>query len=100
MARIRIAQRSDVPPGQCKVVTARGQELALCHVDGSFHALDNLCPHQGGPLGLGYLKGTTLACPLHGWSFDVTTGAMPGNPRIKVRSFPVVVEGDEVFVEL
>ena len=100
MVRIRIAHKLDVPPGQCKVVKANDQELALCNIDGAFHAIDNACPHQGGPLGLGFLDGTELACPLHGWAFDVTTGAMPGNPVLKVKAFSVEVEGDELFVEL
>ena len=100
MARIRIAHKNDVPPGECKVVKANNQELALCHVDGGFWAIDNYCPHQGGPLGLGFLDGTALACPLHGWAFDVKTGEMPGNPVMKVKAFAVVEEGDELFVEV
>jgi nitrite reductase (NADH) small subunit/3-phenylpropionate/trans-cinnamate dioxygenase ferredoxin subunit len=100
MARIRIAHKQDVPVGECKIVKARDQELALCHVEGGFWAIDNNCPHQGGPLGLGFLDGTELACPLHGWCFDVKTGEMPGNPVMKVKAFPVLQDGDELFVEL
>jgi nitrite reductase/ring-hydroxylating ferredoxin subunit len=48
--------------------------IAIANVDGVFHAIDGLCPHQGGPLGTGVLCGTTLTCPWHGWQFDVVTG--------------------------
>ena len=48
--------------------------VAIANVDGSLHAIDGLCPHQGGPLGTGTLCGSTLTCPWHGWQFDVTTG--------------------------
>jgi nitrite reductase/ring-hydroxylating ferredoxin subunit len=48
--------------------------VAIANVDGTLHAIDGLCPHQGGPLGTGELCGTVLTCPWHGWQFDVTTG--------------------------
>ena len=48
--------------------------VAIANVDGTLHAIDGLCPHQGGPLGTGALCGTTLTCPWHGWQFDVATG--------------------------
>ena len=97
---IRIAHVNDVAPGECVMVEAAGKQLALCHVGGKFHAIDNYCPHQGGPLADGFLDGTSLVCPLHAWAFDVTTGEMPGNPIMKVDCFRVVVEGDDVLVDL
>jgi nitrite reductase/ring-hydroxylating ferredoxin subunit len=53
---------------------AEGRMVAIANVDGTLHAIDGLCPHQGGPLGTGGLCGTVLTCPWHGWQFDVTTG--------------------------
>ena len=64
----------------------------------SFYALENACPHRGGPLGEGDLEGTEVVCPWHAWRFDVTTGASPVNPKTAVRTFPVEVAGDEVRV--
>ena len=97
---IRIAPVNDVAPGECKAIEAGGKELALCHVEGKYYAIDNNCPHQGGPLAQGFLDGTSLACPLHGWTFDVTSGEMPGNPIMKVGCFEVVVEGEDVLAEI
>ena len=71
---IPVASAADCPPGSSIERVAGGRMVAIANVDGTLHALDGLCPHQGGPLGTGELCGTTLTCPWHGWQFDVTTG--------------------------
>lgn len=97
---IRIASTSDLEPGQCMYVVVDGIELAVARVGEEFFVLDNTCPHQGAPLGDGWLDGHSLTCPLHGWQFDVRTGEMPGSPKIKVKRYPVRVEGDAIFADL
>jgi nitrite reductase/ring-hydroxylating ferredoxin subunit len=99
-SRIRIAAVSDVPAGEGRVVEAGGQALAVFNVEGRFYAIDNTCPHRGGPLGEGDVSGTLVACPWHAWRWDVTTGANANNPAVRVACFPVSVERDELFVEL
>lgn len=81
-------------------LTAAGRVVALFNVDGEFHALDGVCPHAGGPLGEGTLKGTIVTCPWHGWQFDVTTGRHCLTAAIQHTRFPVRVDGDEVYVQL
>jgi nitrite reductase/ring-hydroxylating ferredoxin subunit len=81
-------------------VSAGERELALFNVSGSYYALDNTCPHRGGPLGEGFLDGKVVTCPWHGWSYDVTNGVCPVNPNIAVRSYPVKIEGSDVHVEV
>jgi nitrite reductase/ring-hydroxylating ferredoxin subunit len=97
---IKVAKTTDLKPGECKTVTANGQELALCNVDGKFFALDNLCPHQGAPLGEGYLSEDILTCPWHGWQFHVCTGKSSVSESIQQRSFECVIDGDDVKVKL
>ncbi|MFQ5790467.1 MAG: Rieske (2Fe-2S) protein [Acidobacteriota bacterium] len=97
---VRIASTSEVGPGQCKVADANGKTIALYNVDGTFYATDNTCLHQGGPLGEGALRGTTVTCPWHGWQYDVTSGKSLFNPSMGVAVFPVNVEGDSVLVEV
>jgi nitrite reductase/ring-hydroxylating ferredoxin subunit len=97
---IRIAAPSDVPPGSAKELTAAGRVVALFNVEGTFYALDGVCPHAGGPLGEGLLHGNVVTCPWHGWQFDVTTGRHCLNARIEHTTFPVKVEGNDIFVEL
>jgi nitrite reductase (NADH) small subunit/3-phenylpropionate/trans-cinnamate dioxygenase ferredoxin subunit len=98
--RVPVAAVADVPPGAARVVDARGRALALVNVGGRFFALDNRCPHRGGPLGEGDLDGTTLTCPWHAWRWDVTTGVNANNPAVRVACVPTVVDGDTIFVEL
>jgi nitrite reductase/ring-hydroxylating ferredoxin subunit len=95
-----VAAAADVPAGEGRVIDANGRSLAVFNVDGAYHAIDNACPHRGGPLGDGDMDGPLVACPWHGWRWDVTTGANANNPAVKVACFPVSVEAGEVFVEL
>ncbi|MFQ5932704.1 MAG: Rieske (2Fe-2S) protein [Nitrospiraceae bacterium] len=96
--RIAIAKVSDVPPGSCISVEAHGVGVALCNLNGSFYALDNTCPHAGGPLGEGTLLGEILVCPWHGWRYNVRTGERPENPDFKVACYAVEVEGEHIHV--
>jgi nitrite reductase/ring-hydroxylating ferredoxin subunit len=97
---IRVAAVSEIPPGTSKEVLAGDQIVALFNVDGTFYALDGICPHAGGPLAEGTLRGTTITCPWHGWQFDVATGTNCLNARMCHTSFPVKVEGEDVLVEI
>ena len=98
--RVRIAAVADVPPGSGRVVEAGGRSLAIFNVDGAFYALDNACPHRGGPLGEGDLDGTQVTCPWHAWRWDVTSGANVNNPAVTVAKVAVGVEAGAVFVDL
>jgi nitrite reductase (NADH) small subunit len=97
---VRVADVEEVPAGAARVVDIQGRTLALCNVEGTLYAIDNVCPHRGGPLGEGDLDGRVLTCPWHAWRWDVTSGANVNNPALKVACFPVYVEGQGVFVEL
>ena len=102
MARmIKVAQVSDLEPGEGTTVEVDGHILALFNVDGTFYAIDNACSHVGGPLAEGALIGKEVTCPWHAAQFDVTTGkALSGPARGDSKCFDVRVEGNEVFVEL
>ncbi len=97
---VKVASTADLKPGECKTVMAGDRELALCNVDGKFYAIDNVCPHHGGPLGEGMLDGKVVTCPWHGWRFDCTTGTSPVIPGVKIDAFECTVEGDDVKVKL
>jgi nitrite reductase (NADH) small subunit len=97
---IKVAEVSDLPPGQCKTVMAGDRELALANVAGKFFACDNVCPHQGGPLGEGMIDGTIITCPWHGWRFDVATGKSPVIPGVQIDVFECTVDGNDVKVRI
>jgi nitrite reductase (NADH) small subunit len=94
-----IAEVSACPPGACLELVVGGRVIGLFNVGGAFHALDGVCPHQGGPLGKGCLAGATLTCPWHGWQFDVSTGRNLLSATIVQASFPVRVEGGQVLLD-
>jgi nitrite reductase/ring-hydroxylating ferredoxin subunit len=100
LRRVRVAAVADLPPGQGRVVDADGRQLAVFNVDGAFHAIDNACPHRGGPLGDGDLAGAVVSCPWHAWRWDVTTGANVNNPALRVACVPLSVEDGALWVEL
>jgi len=98
---VKVAALADLPPGASLVVLVGDRSIALFNIGGSVYAIDNVCPHAGGPLARGGLNGTIVTCPLHGWGFDVRTGQSPDLPGEQVRAFPVrEIEGAiEVGVE-
>ncbi len=79
---------------------ARGVAICLANVEGRLAALDNLCPHRGGPLGQGWIEGEAVVCPWHSWAFSTVSGVAEPPERAKVSVFPVMVEGDDVLVNL
>ncbi|MEM6309609.1 MAG: thiamine pyrophosphate-binding protein [Pseudomonadota bacterium] len=97
---------ADLPDGRVKTVTARTHFICLSHFDGQWAAMDNHCPHQGGPLGEGSIeKGTDgecwIRCPWHGWDFHPITGAPPGGHEDSgQKTYPVEVRDGEVFIGL
>ena len=98
--RITVAKLADLPPGECLPAKAGKITVALCNLGGTVYALDNTCPHAGGPLGEGFLDGDCVECPWHGWRYNVKTGVRPENPEIKVDCYPVRIEGDSIVVTL
>jgi nitrite reductase (NADH) small subunit len=97
---LKIAALDDCPPGSAIELVAGDRMIALFNVEGTFYALDGVCPHQGGPLGQGDLAGCIVTCPWHGWQFDVRTGQHQLSARMRQPSFSTRVEGHSVFVDL
>lgn len=87
----------ELPENRVKTVTARQHDLCLTHYDGQINALDNKCPHQGGPLGEGSIENGLLRCPWHGWDYHPCTGKAPGFDD-GVQTYPVEVREDGVYV--
>jgi nitrite reductase (NADH) small subunit/3-phenylpropionate/trans-cinnamate dioxygenase ferredoxin subunit len=97
---VSAARIQEIPPGTGRTVEVHGVWIALFNVDGTYYAIDNACPHAGGPLGEGTLCGSVVECPWHGWKFDVVSGQRVGNPNFEVPCCQVRVEGDQVLVAL
>jgi len=99
LEKIKIAKLSELVDGEGKVVEALGRSIALFKVGDQVHAIENFCPHQGGPLAEGAIDDTVVTCPWHGWQFDVTNGkSVLGADG--VQSFPVEIKGEDIFISL
>ena len=85
---------AELPEGRVKTVACGLVQVCMTHHAGKVAALDNKCPHQGGPLGEGSIEGGYLRCPWHGWDFDPTTGKPPGGYDDGVTTYPVETRED------
>src|SRR5689334_1994885 len=94
----KVAQLDDLSPGRSKKVTVNGRAIALFNVDGKFYAIHNSCPHEGGPLADGRLKGYVVACPWHDLAFDIRNGQGTDGGGYCVGSYEVRVEGTDIWV--
>jgi nitrite reductase (NADH) small subunit len=95
----KVAAVEDCPPGNGLEVIVGERVVALFNIEGTFYALDGVCPHQGGPLAEGEVTGCIVTCPWHGWQFDVRTGQHQLSTTIRQPTLPVRIEGDAVLVE-
>jgi nitrite reductase/ring-hydroxylating ferredoxin subunit len=90
---------ADLAPGQGTEVNVSGKAVAIFNIGGAFYALSNTCLHRGGPLGQGFVEGSTVTCPWHNWTWDVTTGANVVNGDLKVACYVTRVEDGQVQVK-
>jgi pyruvate oxidase len=96
----KVAEPDDLDDGRVRAVTVDRRTVAICRVGDRYGALDNRCPHQGGPLGEGSIENGWLRCPWHGYDFDPLTGRSPAGLDDAAVTFPVEVRDDGVYVEL
>ena len=122
MTPVVIAKVWEIPPGERKIVVPfRGRAgIGVFNVAGRLYALRNICPHKRGPLCTGELTGRVTAdappsdqnaeltidadgevlrCPWHQWPFEISTGRCLVDPNLRVKSYPVRVDGDDIVVE-
>src|SRR3972149_249637 len=102
MAFAKALRASDVPEGGVAAAKGNGRDIAIIRLGGTFFALDGVCTHEAGPLGEGTLEGDELVCPWHEGRYGVRTGeANPETDWITdVKSFPVKVDGEDVWVDV
>ncbi|MCZ6636030.1 MAG: Rieske (2Fe-2S) protein [bacterium] len=109
-----VAKVDELPPGERKIVKISGREIGVFNVHGEFYALRNVCPHKGGPLCKGRIRplivsagGTDVAyeredeilkCPWHQWEYDIKTGEALFGSNLRVRTYSVCQEDDDVVL--
>ena len=94
----RALDHDELPEGRVKPVSCGGTTVAITHHEGEYAALDNNCPHQGGPLGEGSIEDGLLRCPWHGWDFNPLSGETPGEFDDCVTTYPIEEREDGIYV--
>lgn len=116
--RVIVGQVVDLVENGRLLINVNGREYGVYCVDGRYFALHNRCPHMGGPLCQGPVTGTTLPvekgemrleygrigyiqrCGWHGWEFDIETGQCLSDKRLRVRTYSVSIENEQIVLDL
>lgn len=114
MERIAVAKVDEIAEKGRKIVTINGMEIGIFLVNGNYYAWRNICPHAFAPVCVGRISGTRLPsrvyeyiygkdqqiirCPWHGWEFDLETGEHLADSGVRLRGYPVEVDGEDIYV--
>lgn len=95
-----VCKVSELSEGQARTVkTGKKLVAVFCH-DGQYFAIDDVCPHMGASLAAGIVENGIVSCSWHAWRFRLRDGVWADNPRIKIGSYPVRIQGDDVQVQV
>ena len=98
---VEIGKLSDIPlRGARCVKTPQGKVAVFRTADNEVFAIEDHCPHRGGPLSQGIVHGKAVTCPLHNWVISLETGRALGADEGEVRTIPVRVEEENLFIAL
>ena len=99
--RVELCNADQVAAGTALRVEAAGLTVAVFNIDGQFYVTDDACTHGPGSLSEGYIDGDVVECNFHNGQFDIKTGEVVSPPcMIPVKTYPTVVEGGAVFIEV
>src|ERR1043165_2290344 len=97
----KLTTQSELPAvNEAKEFSCGNKEICIANINGTYSAMDNVCLHQGGPLGQGTIENGKVVCPWHGWAYDPQTGAAAHNANAKVATYPLKIENGDVLVDL
>jgi nitrite reductase/ring-hydroxylating ferredoxin subunit len=101
MGKIIVGKASEISPGKMTKIAADGREILVANIDGNYFACDDTCTHAGASLAEGTLEGGIITCGWHGAKFSCMNGKLEKFPaKIKdLKSYRIVIESDNVFVE-
>ncbi len=89
----------EIQEGSAKLFRMKGEEMAVFRINGRLYGIQNICPHAGGQLCKGRIEGGEVVCPMHGYKFDLETGACSTDPSLKVKVFKLVPQGEQYELE-
>ncbi len=89
----------EVREGGAKLVRVKNEEIAVFKHQGQLCGIQNICPHEGGQLSAGWIEGGEVVCPLHGYKFDLKSGACSTDAKLKAKTFKLTLHGEGVTIE-
>jgi 3-phenylpropionate/trans-cinnamate dioxygenase ferredoxin subunit len=97
---VKVGRADELTPGEKKIYEADGILVVVINLDGEYYCVEDVCTHDGGPLGEGALDDGQIICPRHGSRFDVRTGDALTLPAFEpVPTYQVRVENGDLLVE-
>ncbi len=93
-----VAKVGDIPQGEGRAYELDGRMVAVFLDGKEYKAIDDFCPHMGASLAAGAIEEGMVICPWHAWCFKLEDGEWTDNPAIKVDTFEILIEGDEIKV--
>lgn len=98
---VEIGPLTDISPLGTRIIKRAAGNIAVFRTaDDRVYALDNKCPHKGGPLADGIVHGCRVTCPLHNWVLDLETGKAVAPDEGEAKTWPVKIEDGVVFVQI
>lgn len=97
---VSVAKVGSIAEGGGATFTVGGRLVAVFLYEGKYHAIDDVCPHQGASLGAGEVDDGAVVCPWHAWRFSLCDGAWRDSPKTKIDTFEIRVEGDDIQVRV
>jgi nitrite reductase (NADH) small subunit len=98
---IKLTTQSELPAAdEAKEFSCGDKTICVANVIGIYSAMDNVCLHQGGPLGEGLIENGKVVCPWHGWQYDPKTGEAAHNANAKLAVYPLKIENGDVLIEI
>jgi NAD(P)H-dependent nitrite reductase small subunit len=94
----KVASINEIPMGSGRMIEVADRQIALFNFDGRFYAISDMCPHRGASLAEGFVDGGKVFCPWHCFDFSLQTGESATVPSLRVQTFDVKVEGEDVLV--
>ena len=97
---ILVAREDELPEGERKIISYGNDTIGVFHHKGKWYALRNSCLHRGGPVAAGTLDGDILACPWHGYQYNITNGQLLYDPSASLKMYLVVIQDGGVYIEV
>ena len=95
-----VTKTAAIREGRGKAFTVNGRRIAIFNENGTFCAVDNTCPHALGSLGRGKIRNGIAVCPVHSYAYDTKTGECQTDPRLRIRTYPLIVEDEEIRINV